>query len=146
MDASICRTRFCPGSIWSLPPSTYKFDLSRKAQTERIVNAMDNRHVSIIGHPTGRLIGEREAYEVDMEAIIAAARERKCHLELNADPDRLDVNDIHAHAAKSAGVKVAISTDAHSTAGFANMGFGVDQARRGWLEPSDVINTLPLCA
>jgi DNA polymerase (family 10) len=122
----------------------YKFDVSHKAQTERIINAMDNRHVSIIGHPTGRLIGEREAYEVDMEAIIAAARERECHLELNADPDRLDLNDIHAHAAKSAGVKVAISTDAHSAAGLANMRFGVDQARRGWLEPSDVINTLPL--
>ena len=122
----------------------YKFDLSRKAQTERIVNAMDNPHVSIIGHPTGRLIGEREAYEVDMEAVIAAAREHGCHLELNADPDRLDLNDINAHAAKAAGVQLAISTDAHSTAGFANMRFGIDQARRGWLEPADVINTLPL--
>jgi len=122
----------------------YKFDLSRKAQTDRIVNAMDNPHVSIIGHPTGRLIGEREAYEVDMEAVIAAAREHGCHLELNADPDRLDLNDINAHAAKAAGVQLAISTDAHSTAGFANMRFGIDQARRGWLEPADVINTLPL--
>lgn len=122
----------------------YKFDLSRKTQTERIISAMDNRHVSIIGHPTGRLLGEREAYDVDMETVIAAARERGCHLELNADPDRLDLNDIHAHAAKSAGVKLAISTDAHSTAGFANMRFGVDQARRGWLEPPDVINTQPL--
>ena len=122
----------------------YKFDLSRKAQTERIIGAMDNRHVSIIGHPTGRLIGEREAYEVDMEAIIAAARERGCHLELNADPDRLDLNDINAHAAKSAGVKLVISTDAHSVAGFANIRFGIDQARRGWLEASDVINTQSL--
>ena len=122
----------------------YKFDLSRKAQTERIIGAMDNRHVSIIGHPTGRLIGEREAYEVDMEAVIAAAGERGCHLELNADPDRLDLNDIYAHAAKSAGIKLAISTDAHSTAGFANMRFGVDQARRAWLEAADVINTQSL--
>ncbi|MGJ4916922.1 DNA polymerase/3'-5' exonuclease PolX [Bradyrhizobium oligotrophicum] len=122
----------------------YKFELSRKMQTERIIRAMDNRHVSIIGHPTGRLIGDREPYEIDMEAVIAAARERGCHLELNADPDRLDLNDIHAHAAKSAGVKLAISTDAHSTAGFANMRFGVDQARRGWLEAADVINTRPL--
>ena len=105
---------------------------------------MDDRHVSIMGHPTGRLIGEREAYEVDMEAVIAAAREHGCHLELNADPDRLDLNDISAHAAKAAGVKLAISTDAHSAAGFANMRFGIDQARRGWLEPADVINTLPL--
>jgi DNA polymerase (family X) len=67
----------------------YKFDLFRKAQTERIISAMDNRHVSILGHPTGRLIGECEAYEMDMEAVIAAARERGCHLELNADPDPL---------------------------------------------------------
>jgi len=122
----------------------FKFDLSRKAQTERIIRAMDNRYVSIIGHPTGRLIGEREPYEIDMEAIISAARERGCHLELNADPDRLDLNEIHAHAAKSAGVKLAISTDAHSTVGFANVRFGVDQARRGWLEAADVINTQPL--
>jgi DNA polymerase (family 10) len=122
----------------------YKFDLSRKAQTERIISAMDNRHVSIIAHPTGRLIGEREPYELDMEVVIAAASERGCHLELNADPDRLDLTEIHAHAAKSAGVRLAISTDAHSTAGFANMRFGVDQARRGWLEAGDVINTQPL--
>ena len=122
----------------------YKFDLSREAQTERIISAMDNRHVSIIGHPTGRLIGERDAYEVDMEAMIAAAGERGCHLELNADPDRLDLNDIQVHAAKEAGVKIAVSTDAHSTGGLANMRFGIGQARRGWLEPEDVINTLPL--
>jgi len=121
-----------------------KFDLPRKAQTERIVHAMDNRHVSIVAHPTGRLIGERDPYDVDMEAVIAAAGARGCHLELNADPDRLDLNDINVHAAKVAGVKVAISTDAHSTGGLANMRFGVDQARRGWLEAADVINALPI--
>lgn len=122
----------------------YKFDLSRKLQTDRIIRAMDNKHVSIIAHPTGRLIGEREPYEVDIEAMVAAAADSGCCLELNADPDRLDLTDIHAHAAKSAGVKLAISTDAHAAAGFSNMRFGVDQARRGWLEPADVINTLPL--
>ena len=122
----------------------YKFDLSRKLQTERIIRAMDNKYVSIIAHPTGRLIGEREPYEVDIEALVAAAASRGCCLELNADPDRLDLVDIHAHAAKSAGAKLAISTDAHAVAGFSNMRFGVDQARRGWLEPSDVINALPL--
>ena len=122
----------------------YKFDLSGKAQTERIISAMDNRHVSIIAHPTGRLLGERDAYDVDMEVVIAAAYERRCHLELNADPDRLDLNDIHVHAAKAAKVKVAVSTDAHSTSGLANIRFGIDQARRGWLEAEDVINTLPL--
>ncbi len=122
----------------------YKFDLARKLQSERIIRAMDNRHVSIIAHPTGRLIGEREPYEVDLEAIVAAAAARGCCLELNSDPDRLDLTDINAHAAKSSGVKLAISTDAHAAAGFANMRFGVDQARRGWLEPADVINTEPL--
>ncbi len=122
----------------------YKFDVSRKAQTERIIRAMDNRHVSILAHPTGRLIGEREPYELDMEALIAAARERGCHLELNSDPDRLDLTDTHVQAAKSAGVKLVISTDSHSTAGFANIRFGIDQARRGWLEADDVINTQPL--
>ncbi|MBR0766574.1 DNA polymerase/3'-5' exonuclease PolX [Bradyrhizobium japonicum] len=122
----------------------YKFDLSRKLQTDRIIRAMDNRHVSIIAHPTGRLIGERDPYEVEIETVVAAAADRGCCLELNADPDRLDLTDIHTHAAKSAGVKLAISTDAHATAGFSNMRFGVDQARRGWLEPADVINTPPL--
>ncbi|WP_454621079.1 DNA polymerase/3'-5' exonuclease PolX [Bradyrhizobium cenepequi] len=122
----------------------YKFDLSRKAQTERLIRAMDNRHVSIIAHPTGRLINEREPYELDMEAIIAAAAARGCHLELNADPDRLDLTDIHAHTAKAAGVKLAISTDAHSIGGLGNVRFGVDQARRAWLEAADVINAQPL--
>ncbi|MDN5001245.1 DNA polymerase/3'-5' exonuclease PolX [Bradyrhizobium sp. GCM10027634] len=122
----------------------YKFDLSRQLQTDRILRAMDNGHVSIIAHPTGRLISEREPYEVDIEAIVVAAADRSCCLELNADPDRLDLTDIHAQAAKSAGVKLVISTDAHAVAGFDNMRFGIDQARRGWLAPSDVINTQPL--
>jgi DNA polymerase (family 10) len=117
------------------------FDLPREAQTERMIRAMDNRHVSIIGHPTGRLIGEREPYAIDMERIIAAAHERGCYLEVNAEPDRLDLTDIHAQAAKAAGAKVAISTDAHSVAALDWIRFGVDQARRGWLEPQDVINT-----
>lgn len=122
----------------------YKFDLSRTAQTERIIRAMDNPYVTIIAHPTGRLIGEREPYDVDMERLIAAARERKCCLEINAEPDRLDLNDIHAQAAKSAGVKLAISTDAHATHALAYMRFGIDQARRGWIEADDVLNTRSL--
>ena len=122
----------------------YKFDQSRDKQTERIIRAMDNRHVSILGHPTGRLIGERDPYDVDMERIMMAAHERGCHLELNAQPDRLDLTDVHAQAAKSMSVKLAISTDAHSTAGLAYMRYGIDQARPGWLEPNDVINTRSL--
>jgi DNA polymerase (family X) len=122
----------------------YKFDLTRHAQNERIIRAMDNRHVSILGHPTGRLIGEREPYDVDLERIITAAHERGCYLEINAQPDRMDLTDAHAQAAKSTGVKLAISTDAHSTAQLGYMRFGIDQARRGWLEAADVINTRPL--
>jgi DNA polymerase (family 10) len=120
------------------------FDLPREAQTDRMVRAMENRHVSIIGHPTGRLIGEREPYDIDMERVISAARDCGCCLEINSEPDRLDLNDIHAHAAKLAGIKVAVSTDAHSVNAFAYIRFGIDQARRGWLTADDVINTRPL--
>jgi DNA polymerase (family 10) len=122
----------------------YKFDLPRDEQTERMIRAMDNRHVTIVGHPTGRLIEERAPYELDMERLLRAAHERGCYLEVNAQPERLDLNDVHAQAAKSMGVKLAISTDAHSPAGLDCMRFGIDQARRGWLEARDVINTRPL--
>ena len=120
------------------------FDLPREAQTERVIRAMHNRHVSIIAHPTGRLIGEREPYDIDMERIIAAARELGCYLEINAQPDRLDLNDVYVHAAKQAGVTLAISTDAHSVDAYECMRFGLDQARRGWLTADDVINTRSL--
>ncbi len=122
----------------------YHFDLAAAAQTERIIRAMDNRHLSILGHPTGRLIGEREPYDLDLDRVMAAARERGCFLEINAQPDRLDLNDIHIQMAKDKGVKLAISTDAHSTEQFAHMRFGIDQARRGWLTRGDVINTRSL--
>ena len=117
------------------------FDLPREAQTQRIICAMRNPHVSIVGHPSGRLIGEREPYDIDMDAITSTARDLDCYLEINAEPDRLDLNDIHAHMAKSKGVKIAISTDAHSVNAFQYMRFGVDQARRAWLTADDVINT-----
>lgn len=118
-----------------------KFDLDEAAQTKRMIRAMDNRHVNIIAHPTGRLIGERRAYALNMERVIDAAANRGCFLELNAHPMRLDLNDVHCRMAKEAGVKVAIGTDAHSTGGLDNIRFGVDQAQRGWLEPDDVLNT-----
>lgn len=120
------------------------FDLSREAQTDRIVRAMQNPHVSIIGHPTGRLIGEREPYEADMERITRAAAQLKCALEINAEPDRLDLNDIHAHMAKAHGAKIAISTDAHATTAFQYLRYGIDQARRAWLTAADVINARSL--
>ena len=120
------------------------FDLPREAQTERVVRAMQNRHVSILGHPTGRLIGEREPYDINLDRVLSAAHDLGCCVEINAEPDRLDLNDIHAHAAKSKGVKVAVSTDAHSVNAFQYMRFGIDQARRGWLTADDVINTRSL--
>ena len=118
-----------------------KFDLAQDRQTERIIRAMDEPYFNILAHPTGRLINERQPYEIDMERIMSAARERGCFLEINAQPDRLDLADGHARMAKEMGVKIAISTDAHSVANLDLMRFGVDQARRGWLEPDDVLNT-----
>ncbi len=120
------------------------FDLPRQAQTDRVVRALENRHVSILAHPTGRLIGEREPYAIDMDRVISAAKQAGCYLEINAQPDRLDLGDLHAHSAKVAGVKLAISTDAHSIDAFACMRFGIDQARRAWLTAGDVINTRSL--
>lgn len=120
------------------------FDLPRRVQTERVVRALENHHVSILAHPTGRLIGERDPYDIDMDLVISAARKTGCYLEVNAEPDRLDLNDLHAHAAKLAGVKLAVSTDAHSIDAFQYMRFGIDQARRAWLTANDVLNTRPL--
>jgi len=120
------------------------FDLTREEQTERVIRAMRNPYVSILGHPTGRLIGTREPYDIDMDRVLSAAAELKCCVEINAEPDRLDLSDLHAHAAKSKGVKIAVSTDAHSVHAFQYVRFGIDQARRAWLTPDDVINTRPL--
>lgn len=124
----------------------YKFGLSEDKQTERVLRAMDNRYFHIFGHPTGRLIGEREAYPIDMERILRGALERGCYMEVNAQPDRLDLSDMHCRLAKDIGVKVAIATDAHRTTDLDKMRFGIDQARRGWLEPDDVLNTRSVSA
>jgi DNA polymerase (family 10) len=118
-----------------------KFDLPRDRQTERIIRAMDNFNFNILAHPTGRLIGQRPAYDVDMERLMQAAKERGCILEVNAQPERLDLTDVHCRLAKEIGVKVALSTDAHSTRDLDLLRFGIAQARRGWLEPDDVVNT-----
>jgi DNA polymerase (family 10) len=111
--------------------------------TSRLLRAMDNRYVRVIGHPTGRLLGERDAAEVDMGTVIKHAKETGTFLELNASWQRLDLKDVHLHQAKQSGVKIAIGTDAHDIPQLDFVLFGVDTARRGWLEPSDVINTLP---
>jgi DNA polymerase (family 10) len=122
----------------------YKFDLSRKKQTERIIKAMDNKYFNILGHPTGRMLKEREPYEIDIEKIMDAAAARGCVLELNAHPERLDLNDVHCKKAREKGVKVVFSTDAHAKDDLDYMRFGIGQARRGWLEKKDVINTKTL--
>jgi len=122
----------------------YKFNLERKKQTERILKAMDNSYFNILAHPTGRLINKREPYDIDMEQIMKAAKARNCLLELNAHPSRLDLNDIHCRMAKKMGVKIAIGTDAHSINDFDFIRFGLGQARRGWLEKQDIINTRSL--
>ena len=122
----------------------YNTKMAKEKQTERVIRALDNSYVHILGHPSGRLINERPPYEIDLEKVIRAAVERGCFLELNAHPDRLDLDDVHCQMAKEMGLKIALSTDAHSTDDLGLMRFGIGQARRGWLEPADVINTRPL--
>ena len=120
------------------------FDLSRAKQTERILRAMDHPHFTLLAHPGGRLIEQRKPYDVDMLRIIRHAKQRGCYLELNAHPERLDLLDSQCQSAREEGVLVSINSDAHSTFDFANLKFGVGQARRGWLEKSDVLNTRSL--
>ncbi len=122
----------------------HKFDLPAEKQTERIFRAMDNKYFSILGHPSGRLINKRDAYPLDMEKVVRGAKARGVFLELNSQPDRLDLNDINARMAAEAGVLLSISTDAHSAQGLYFMRLGVDQARRAWIEPRHVLNTRPL--
>jgi DNA polymerase (family X) len=119
----------------------YNFNLSKNRQTERILRAMDNRCFNILAHPTGRRVGKREPYEIDLRRILKAARENQCYVELNAQPERLDLRDVQVRMAKEMGVKVAISTDAHSVTDLEHMRFGIAEAQRGWLERDDVINT-----
>jgi DNA polymerase (family 10) len=112
--------------------------------TRRIVRALQHPRVHILGHPTGR-IGAR-AYPVDMQEIIKAARDYGVMLEINAQPDRLDLNDLHVLMARAGGVKLVVDTDAHRIQELDCMRYGVDQARRGWCEAKDVANTCHLTA
>lgn len=123
-----------------------RFDLSRARQTRRILRAMDNPCFTLLAHPGGRLIDRRAPYAVDMNRIIRHARQRGCYLELNAHPERLDLLDTHCQQAREEGVLVSINSDAHSVADFDNLRFGIGQARRGWLEKQDVLNSRPLAA
>ncbi len=119
-------------------------NLDRAAMTDRLLAAIENPYTQIIAHPTGRLLLRRDAFEYDMEKILDAARKHGVVMECNSYPDRLDLKDTYLHMAKDRGVKIVISTDSHSTGNLEFMRYGVQMARRGWLEKKDVLNTLPL--
>ncbi|MBI1888727.1 MAG: DNA polymerase/3'-5' exonuclease PolX [Candidatus Spechtbacteria bacterium] len=120
------------------------FKMPRADMTQRIIRAIQNPHVDILFHPTGRLIQKREAYEVDMEAVIKEAVKTRTILEINAYPARLDLSDEHIRLAQRYGAKFVIDSDAHSAEHFKYLDFGVAQARRGWTTADDVLNTLPV--
>jgi DNA polymerase (family 10) len=137
-DAELSRLDLVVGTVHSY------FNLSLEKQTERILRAMDQPYFSMLAHPTGRKINQRDPYQVDLTRIIHKAGERGCFLELNANPKRLDLTDIYCQMAKEQGVLVSINSDAHSIDAYNDLEFGVGQARRGWLEKTDVLNTRPL--
>jgi DNA polymerase (family 10) len=121
-----------------------RFKQGRAEMTARIVKALSNPYVHILAHPTGRLIGERDPYDVDLEAVFAAAKQHGKAVEINAQPSRLDLNDHHARRAKELGVMISIDTDTHFLDQLENMTLGVATGRRAWIGKSDVINTMPL--
>jgi DNA polymerase (family 10) len=121
-----------------------RFNLSQKEMTLRICRALENPYVNILAHPTGRLLTQREPYPIDLEQVIKTARENRVCLEINAYPGRLDLSDIHCLMARDKGVLISINSDGHSTTMLGNMRYGIDTARRGWIEAKDVINTYPL--
>lgn len=118
--------------------------LDKEQQTARLIAAMRNPHVDAIGHPTGRLLGRREGYEIDVDQVLEVAAETGTALELNASPDRLDLSWTILRRAKEYGVKLVINSDAHSVEGLEAMPWGIGEARRGWVEPDQVLNTRPL--
>ncbi|MEX3916363.1 DNA polymerase/3'-5' exonuclease PolX [Paraburkholderia sp. BR10872] len=137
-DCILARLDLVVGAIHS------HFDLPRERQTERLLRAMEHPCFTVLAHPTGRLIGNREPCDIDMLRVMRKAKERGCFLELNAQPERLDLIDTACRMAKDHGVLVSINSDAHRTAEFDNLHYGVNQARRGWLEKADVLNTRTL--
>jgi DNA polymerase (family 10) len=112
--------------------------------TRRLLRAIRNPHVSMIGHPTGRILRRRDAYEFDMDAVLKEATANRVAMELNAYPDRLDLCDRHLRMARERGVKIVVNTDAHHTSHLEKIKYGILQARRAGLSPEDVLNTLPV--
>src|ERR1700687_5605586 len=120
------------------------FNQTPAEMTDRLLKAVENPNTSLLGHPTGRLLLRREAYGFDFDAVLKAGAKKRVAMELNAYPDRLDLNDRHLRLAKEHGVKIAINTDSHHTSHMDKIRFGILQARRAWLTKDDVLNTLPL--
>ena len=128
---------------WVVASVHTAFGMSEQALTERMIAAIEHPLVDAIGHPTGRLIERREPYALDLEAVFAAAARTGTMLEINANPDRRDLSEVHARAAVRAGVRIVIDSDAHRPATLQNMRWGILTARRGWLTKADVVNTRP---
>ena len=120
-----------------------QFNQDRDAMTARLLKAIENPHVSVIGHPTGRLLLRRDAYQFDLDAVLKSAAKHKVAMELNAYPDRLDLCDVHLRMAKQLGVRIVINTDSHHTSHLDKIRYGILQARRAWLTKKDILNTLP---
>lgn len=120
------------------------FKQDREKMTGRIISAIKNKNVDIIGHATGRLLGRRDGYALDMERVLDAAAACGTILEINSSPDRLDLNDVNARSAKAKGIKIAVNTDAHDLKRMDEMPYGIAVARRAWLEAGDIVNTMPL--
>ncbi len=120
-----------------------QFNLDRATMTDRLLKAIANPNTSLMGHPTGRLLLRRDAYQFDLDAVLKAAAKHKVAMELNSYPDRLDLCDVHLRLAKQHGVKIVINTDSHHTSHMEKLHYGVTQARRAWLTKDDVLNTLP---
>jgi len=120
------------------------FKQPKPEMTRRICAALANPHVNILAHPTGRLLGERDPYAVDLERVFKTAKRHGKAVEINAYPERLDLDDVHARRAGELGVLVAVNTDTHVVDHLANVELGVATARRGWLEASSIVNTWPI--
>jgi DNA polymerase (family 10) len=135
-DDVLARFDFVIGSVHS------RFNLPEEEQTTRVLRALANPHVTMLGHPTGRLLLSREGYRIDMKKVIEAAKEHRKVIEINANPHRLDLDWTLCRYARAQGVKVSINPDAHATEGLRDVPFGVNVARKGGLTPADVVNTL----
>jgi DNA polymerase (family 10) len=137
-DGALAELDLVIGSVHS------HMNMESAEMTDRLLRALESPYLRILGHPTGRLLLQRDPFPFDFERVVEAAVRRGVWLEINASPERLDLNAVNARAAKAKGARFTISTDAHHPQHLAGMRYGVATARRGWLGPADIVNTLPL--